>query len=168
VSWMRSRSTSASRRADQAAGRPLHLADARRAPWTRPTSSAQARENEGWRFVPGRAAYMDGRRGSCSMRLNFAGVGDEDIREGVRRMRQGRARAGRPVRTLTGSPPAQAQLEGRRTRMRTRNLARRLPARRAGQGRSPRWRRLAFPRRDQQGSVTPAPGSMSAAREVAC
>ena len=36
-------------------------------------------------FVPGRAAYLDGRGGS-SMRLNFSGVGDDDIREGVRRI----------------------------------------------------------------------------------
>jgi 2-aminoadipate transaminase len=64
---------------------------------------AQARENEGVAFVPGRAAYMDGRRGSSSMRLNFAGVPDEDIREGIRRI-------GKVVReqlglygTLTGS-----------------------------------------------------------------
>jgi 2-aminoadipate transaminase len=56
-------------------------------------------------FVPGRAAYLDGRGGS-SMRLNFSGVGDDDIREGVRRI-------GEIVReqldlygTLTGQPPA--------------------------------------------------------------
>ena len=36
--------------------------------------------------MPGRAAYMDGRSGSSSMRLNFAGVPEEDIREGVRRI----------------------------------------------------------------------------------
>src|SRR4051794_7419840 len=36
-------------------------------------------------FVPGRAAYLDGRGGSC-MRLNFSGVGEDDIREGVRRI----------------------------------------------------------------------------------
>src|SRR5919201_7145152 len=36
-------------------------------------------------FVPGRAAFTDGRGGS-SMRLNFSGVGDDDIREGVRRI----------------------------------------------------------------------------------
>ena len=36
-------------------------------------------------FVPGRAAYLDGRGGS-SMRLNFSGVGDDDIREGIRRI----------------------------------------------------------------------------------
>jgi 2-aminoadipate transaminase len=67
---------------------------------------AQARENEAVAFVPGRAAYMDGRRGSSSMRLNFAGVPDDDIREGIRRI-------GKVVReqlglygTLTGSAPA--------------------------------------------------------------
>jgi 2-aminoadipate transaminase len=36
-------------------------------------------------FVPGRAAYVDGRGGS-SMRLNFSGVGEEQIREGIRRI----------------------------------------------------------------------------------
>jgi 2-aminoadipate transaminase len=64
---------------------------------------ALARKSEGVAFVPGRAAYMDGRSGSSSMRLNFAGVPDEEIREGVRRI-------GKVVReqlglfgTLTGS-----------------------------------------------------------------
>jgi 2-aminoadipate transaminase len=67
---------------------------------------AQAREQEGVAFVPGRAAYMDGHRGSSSMRLNFAGVPDDDIREGIRRI-------GKVVReqvglygTLTGSSSA--------------------------------------------------------------
>jgi 2-aminoadipate transaminase len=36
-------------------------------------------------FVPGRAAFVDGRGGSA-MRLNFSGVGEDDIREGVRRI----------------------------------------------------------------------------------
>jgi 2-aminoadipate transaminase len=36
-------------------------------------------------FVPGRAAYLDGRGGS-SMRLNFSGVDEHAIREGVRRI----------------------------------------------------------------------------------
>src|ERR671934_774054 len=36
-------------------------------------------------FVPGRAAYLDG-RGGAEMRLNFSGVSDADIREGVRRI----------------------------------------------------------------------------------
>jgi 2-aminoadipate transaminase len=71
-----------------------------RAVWTRPegglfiwatldgnvdTTDLLAR-SEGVAFVPGRAAYLDGRSGSSSLRLNFAGVADEDIRQGVRRI----------------------------------------------------------------------------------
>jgi 2-aminoadipate transaminase len=37
-------------------------------------------------FVPGQAAYVDESRGRSSMRLNFSGVGEEEIREGVRRI----------------------------------------------------------------------------------
>jgi 2-aminoadipate transaminase len=55
-------------------------------------------------FVPGRAAYVDGRGGS-SMRLNFSGVDEAMIREGIRRI-------GKVVReqvalygTLTGAGP---------------------------------------------------------------
>jgi 2-aminoadipate transaminase len=47
---------------------------------------ALARKTEGVAFVPGRAAYVDGRSGASSMRLNFAGVADSDIREGIRRI----------------------------------------------------------------------------------
>ena len=36
-------------------------------------------------FVPGEAAYVDG-RGRSSMRLNFSGSGEDDIREGIRRI----------------------------------------------------------------------------------
>jgi 2-aminoadipate transaminase len=36
-------------------------------------------------FVPGRAAYVDGRGGS-SMRLNFSGVSEREIHEGIRRI----------------------------------------------------------------------------------
>ncbi len=36
-------------------------------------------------FVPGRAAYVDGRGGSA-MRLNFSGVNEDGIREGIRRI----------------------------------------------------------------------------------
>jgi 2-aminoadipate transaminase len=56
-------------------------------------------------FVPGRGAFLDGRGGS-EMRLNFSGVHEDDIREGVRRI-------GKVVReqvalfsTLTGAEPA--------------------------------------------------------------
>jgi 2-aminoadipate transaminase len=47
---------------------------------------ARALQSEGVAFVPGRAAYMDGRSGSCSMRLNFAGIHEDDIREAIRRI----------------------------------------------------------------------------------
>jgi 2-aminoadipate transaminase len=70
-----------------------------RASWTKPegglfiwatldgadTTDLMAR-SEGVAFVPGRAAYMDAQHGSSSMRLNFAGVPDEEIREGIRRI----------------------------------------------------------------------------------
>ncbi|MGH2984534.1 MAG: PLP-dependent aminotransferase family protein, partial [Solirubrobacterales bacterium] len=36
-------------------------------------------------FVPGRAAYADG-RGASAMRLNFSGSGEDELREGVRRI----------------------------------------------------------------------------------
>jgi 2-aminoadipate transaminase len=47
---------------------------------------ALARKSEGVAFVPGRAAYVDGRSGASSMRLNFAGVPEAEIREGIRRI----------------------------------------------------------------------------------
>src|SRR3712207_8538490 len=60
-----------------------------------------------------RAAYLDGRGGS-EMRLNFSGVGDDDIREGVRRI-------GKVVReqvalygTLTGAEPVVADRKSTR------------------------------------------------------
>ncbi len=66
---------------------------------------AQAREHEGVAFVPGRAAYMDGQRGASSMRLNFAGVKDEDIREGIRRIGRVLRRQVGLYGSLTGAPP---------------------------------------------------------------
>ena len=47
-------------------------------------------------FVPGRAAYLDGRGGS-EMRLNFSGVGEDGHPRGRAADRQGRARAGRAL-----------------------------------------------------------------------
>jgi 2-aminoadipate transaminase len=97
-----------------------HFGD--RARWTRPqgglfiwatlkggidTTDLLAR-SDGVAFVPGRAAYMDGRSGASSMRLNFAGVPEADIREGVRRI--GRIMGGDTglFGALTGAPaPAQ-------------------------------------------------------------
>src|ERR1700737_1620552 len=56
-------------------------------------------------FVPGRAAYVDGRGGS-SMRLNFSGVGEDDIREGVRRIGEVVREQVGLYETLTGARPA--------------------------------------------------------------
>jgi 2-aminoadipate transaminase len=70
---------------------------------------ALARESEGVAFVPGRAAYVDGRRGSSSMRLNFAGVPDADIREGIRRIGKVVREQARLYGSLTGAPPARAR-----------------------------------------------------------
>src|SRR5919198_4014148 len=73
----------------------------REAEWTRPggglfvwatlpdyidTTDLLARAlQESVAFVPGRAAFLDGRGGS-SLRLNFSGVHEDEIREGVRRI----------------------------------------------------------------------------------
>jgi 2-aminoadipate transaminase len=56
-------------------------------------------------FVPGRAAYLDGRGGS-EMRLNFSGVGDDLIREGVRRIGEVVREQVGLFSTLTGAEPA--------------------------------------------------------------
>jgi 2-aminoadipate transaminase len=62
--------------------------------------------SEGVAFVPGRAAYVDGRSGSSSMRLNFAGVAEEDIREGIRRIGEALGRQARLMGAFTtaGAP----------------------------------------------------------------
>ncbi len=81
-------------------------------------------------FVPGRAAYMDGRGGSSSMRLNFAGSTEHDIREGVRRigeimggdtglfgaLTKPRGRARRRRRRWLASPPQRRKKRRRVTR----------------------------------------------------
>ena len=90
-----------------------------RASWTRPqgglfvwatfdgvdTTDLMGR-SKGVAFVPGRSAYMDGRSGSSSMRLNFAGVPDEDIREGIRRIAAIVEPDTGMMGVLTGSAPA--------------------------------------------------------------
>jgi 2-aminoadipate transaminase len=90
-----------------------------RANWTRPdgglfiwatldgdvdTTDLLAR-SEGVAFVPGRAAYTDGHSGSSSMRLNFAGVADEDIRKGVRRIGEALGGQAGLLGALSGSSP---------------------------------------------------------------
>jgi 2-aminoadipate transaminase len=55
-------------------------------------------------FVPGRAAYVDGRGGS-SMRLNFSGVSERDIHEGIRRIGEVVHEQVSLYGTLTGAAP---------------------------------------------------------------
>ncbi len=69
---------------------------------------AQAQASEGVAFVPGRAAYVDGRRGASSMRLNFAGVREADIREGIARI----ARTLEPDTGLLGTLTGAASKRG--------------------------------------------------------
>ncbi len=59
-------------------------------------------------FVPGQAAYADESRGRSSMRLNFSGVGDEEIREGVRRIGKAIAEQVELYGALTGEHPQPA------------------------------------------------------------
>jgi 2-aminoadipate transaminase len=67
-------------------------------------------------FVPGRAAYVDGRGGS-EMRLNFSGVNEEEIREGIRRIGEVVREQVALYGTLTGqvspAPPAVGTAAGR-------------------------------------------------------
>jgi 2-aminoadipate transaminase len=100
---------------------------------------ALARKSEGVAFVPGRAAYMDGRSGSSSMRLNFAGVPDDDIREGVRRIGKVMREQVGLFGTLTGSSSS---------------LTPREPAPDVeADGGVPLADVVALPRRDQEGSA---------------
>ncbi len=64
-------------------------------------------------FVPGRAAYLDGRGGS-SMRLNFSGVDEDRIREGIRRIGEVVREQVAMYGTLTGAGrPEPASRRGR-------------------------------------------------------
>jgi 2-aminoadipate transaminase len=56
-------------------------------------------------FVPGEAAFLDG-RGRNSMRLNFSGSGEDAIREGIRRIGEVVTEQVQLYGTLTGEIPA--------------------------------------------------------------
>jgi 2-aminoadipate transaminase len=84
-------------------------------------------------FVPGAAAYLDG-RGHNAMRLNFSAVDEADIREGVRRIGKVVAEQVALYGTLTGEqtapqrPAAEAEPEGAQVVH--------MPSRRPGEGRA--------------------------------
>jgi len=56
-------------------------------------------------FVPGVAAFTDGRRGTNSMRLNFSGVTEDEIREGIQRIGEVVAEQVALYETLTEEMP---------------------------------------------------------------
>jgi len=56
-------------------------------------------------FVPGEAAFLDG-RGRNAMRLNFSGSGEDDIREGIRRIGEVLTEQVQLYGTLTGEHQA--------------------------------------------------------------
>jgi 2-aminoadipate transaminase len=61
-------------------------------------------------FVPGRAAYVDGRGGS-SMRLNFSASPEEELREGIRRIGAVIAEQVELYETITGEHRAEPEPE---------------------------------------------------------
>ncbi|HEX3734985.1 MAG TPA: PLP-dependent aminotransferase family protein, partial [Solirubrobacterales bacterium] len=61
-------------------------------------------------FVPGQAAYID-ERGRSSMRLNFSGVDETEIREGIRRIGKVIAEQVDLYGALTGQAPAAPRSE---------------------------------------------------------
>jgi 2-aminoadipate transaminase len=56
-------------------------------------------------FVPGAAAYVDEARGANSMRLNFSGSTEEEIREGIRRIGKVVGEQVALYETITGEHP---------------------------------------------------------------
>ena len=62
-------------------------------------------------FVPGQSAFVDG-RGASSMRLNFSGVDDGEIREGIRRIGKVIAEQVELYGALTGEQPGGAPAAG--------------------------------------------------------
>jgi 2-aminoadipate transaminase len=60
-------------------------------------------------FVPGEAAYLDG-RGRSSMRLNFSGCGEDELREGIRRIGEVITEQVALYGTLTGEESRQSSV----------------------------------------------------------
>jgi 2-aminoadipate transaminase len=86
-------------------------------------------------FVPGQAAYADESRGRNSMRLNFSGVGDEEIREGIRRIGGAVAEQVELYGALTGEQRAPAAPDRwSEPEVKDQAEADVLPFRRAGEG----------------------------------
>jgi len=82
-------------------------------------------------FVPGQAAYVDG-RGRNSMRLNFSAGNETEIREGIRRIGKVIAEQVELYGALTGERPATAsRVEANEPQAEVENV---LPFRKTGEG----------------------------------
>ena len=118
---------------------------------------ALARKSESVAFVPGRAAYVDGRSGSSSMRLNFAGRPRRGHPRGHPADRQGDARAARAARIAHRLRRARGH----------RAPAPQSPAA-GGAAMRRSWRTSSRCRAaTSAATAAPAPGSMTAAKRVA-
>jgi 2-aminoadipate transaminase len=84
-------------------------------------------------FVPGQAAYVDESRGRSSMRLNFSGVDEGEIREGVRRIGNVIAEQVELYGALTGEREAAPEPEEAKPAPQARE-ADVLPFRKTGEG----------------------------------
>src|SRR4051794_29932132 len=84
-------------------------------------------------FVPGAAAYLDG-RGHNAMRLNFSAVDEADIREGVRRIGKVVAEQLALYGTLTGEQPPQPEVAAEPETGGAQVVQ--MPSRRPGEGRA--------------------------------
>jgi 2-aminoadipate transaminase len=85
-------------------------------------------------FVPGQAAYVDENRGRNSMRLNFSGVDEEEIREGVRRIGKAIAEQVELYGALTGEEETAPVPEEQHVPREESGQADVLPFRKAGEG----------------------------------
>ncbi len=85
-------------------------------------------------FVPGQAAYVEEGRGRSSMRLNFSGVNEEEIREGVRRIGKTIADQVELYGALTGERDAVPATEPKAAAGEQEGQADVLPFRKAGGG----------------------------------
>jgi 2-aminoadipate transaminase len=81
-------------------------------------------------FVPGQGAYVDGRGGS-SMRLNFSGVNEDEIREGIRRIGVVIEEQVQLYGALTGEQPLPGRGSGASETGSDENV---LPFRKSGEG----------------------------------
>jgi 2-aminoadipate transaminase len=81
-------------------------------------------------FVPGQAAYVDG-RGRNSMRLNFSAGGEDEIREGIRRIGKVIGEQVELYGALTGEAPAPLAARPEVVKKEARNV---VPFRKTGEG----------------------------------